>query len=106
MPDIRLVRPRGSYVWLLVGGLIAASLAVLTPELTPPATFSEHVETREAARSLPVPKGLRNLLPTWAELRACRFAFLNGSVIGFIIDQKGLMYNLTLEGSKISRIDP
>ena len=29
MPDIRLVRPRGSYVWLLVGGLIAASLAVL-----------------------------------------------------------------------------
>lgn len=26
-------------------------------------------------------------------------------VIGFILDQKGLMYNLTLEGSKISRID-
>jgi lipid-binding SYLF domain-containing protein len=27
-------------------------------------------------------------------------------VIGFIFDQKGLMYNLTLEGSKISRISP
>jgi lipid-binding SYLF domain-containing protein len=27
-------------------------------------------------------------------------------VIGFIIDAKGLMYNLTLEGSKISRINP
>jgi len=27
-------------------------------------------------------------------------------VIGFVIDQKGLMYNLTLEGSKISRINP
>jgi len=26
-------------------------------------------------------------------------------VIGFIIDQRGLMYNLTLEGSKISRIE-
>jgi lipid-binding SYLF domain-containing protein len=26
-------------------------------------------------------------------------------VIGFVIDPKGLMYNLTLEGSKISRID-
>jgi lipid-binding SYLF domain-containing protein len=26
-------------------------------------------------------------------------------VIGFILDQKGLMYNLTLEGSKISRIE-
>jgi hypothetical protein len=27
-------------------------------------------------------------------------------VIGFILDPKGLMYNLTLEGTKISRIDP
>jgi len=27
-------------------------------------------------------------------------------VIGFVLDQKGLMYNLTLEGSKISRINP
>lgn len=26
-------------------------------------------------------------------------------VVAFILDQKGLMYNLTLEGSKISRID-
>jgi lipid-binding SYLF domain-containing protein len=25
-------------------------------------------------------------------------------VVGFIFDQKGLMYNLTLEGSKITRI--
>ena len=29
---------------------------------------------------------------------------LNKPVIGFILDEKGLMYNLTLEGSKISRI--
>ncbi len=29
---------------------------------------------------------------------------LNSPVIGFILDSKGLMYNLTLEGSKISRI--
>jgi len=34
---------------------------------------------------LPVPKGLRNLLPNAEELKACRFAFLNGSVIGFLI---------------------
>jgi lipid-binding SYLF domain-containing protein len=27
-------------------------------------------------------------------------------VIGFVLDAKGLMYNLTLEGSKISRINP
>lgn len=30
---------------------------------------------------------------------------INKPVIGFILDTKGLMYNLTLEGSKISRID-
>ena len=29
---------------------------------------------------------------------------IRAPVIGFIFDQKGLMYNLTLEGSKISRI--
>ena len=34
---------------------------------------------------LPVPRGLRNLLPSWEELKACRFAFLNGSVTGFLI---------------------
>jgi len=34
---------------------------------------------------LPVPKGLRNLLPNREELKACRFAFLNGSVTGFIL---------------------
>ena len=30
---------------------------------------------------------------------------LKHPVIGFILDEKGLMYNLTLEGSKISRIN-
>jgi putative tricarboxylic transport membrane protein len=34
---------------------------------------------------LPVPKGLRNLLPTWEDMRKCRFAFVNGSVVGFLI---------------------
>ena len=29
---------------------------------------------------------------------------IRAPIVGFIIDQKGLMYNLTLEGSKISRI--
>ena len=31
---------------------------------------------------------------------------LNQPVVGFIVGQKGLMYNLTLQGSKISRIYP
>jgi lipid-binding SYLF domain-containing protein len=30
---------------------------------------------------------------------------ITSPVIGFVLDQKGLMYNLTLEGSKISRIE-
>ena len=44
-----------------------------------------NMEKRGEGTMLPVPKGLRNLLPTMAELKACRFAFLNGSVIGFLI---------------------
>jgi putative tricarboxylic transport membrane protein len=43
------------------------------------------MEAREEARALPVPKGLRNLLPTAQDLKDCRFAFVNGSVIGFLI---------------------
>ncbi len=44
-----------------------------------------NMEAREAAQALPVPKGLRNLLPSMQDLRDCRFAFLNGSVVGFLI---------------------
>jgi putative tricarboxylic transport membrane protein len=44
-----------------------------------------NMESRQSAQSLPVPRGWRNLLPTLEELKACRFAFLNGSVVGFLI---------------------
>jgi putative tricarboxylic transport membrane protein len=44
-----------------------------------------NMETRAGAPMLPVPKGVRNLLPNMQELKACRFAFLNGSIVGFII---------------------
>ncbi|HYM88547.1 MAG TPA: YSC84-related protein [Nitrospiraceae bacterium] len=30
---------------------------------------------------------------------------LNQPIVGFVLDQKGLMYNLTLEGSKITKIN-
>jgi putative tricarboxylic transport membrane protein len=39
----------------------------------------------EESQVLPVPRGFRNLLPTWQDLKDCRFAFVNGSVIGFLI---------------------
>jgi len=44
-----------------------------------------NMEAREETRLLPVPKGLRNLLPTMQDLKDCRFAFANGSVVGFLI---------------------
>ncbi len=43
------------------------------------------IESRQNTEMLKVPKGLRNLLPSWEELKACRFAFLNGSITGFVI---------------------
>src|SRR5438093_5758696 len=44
-----------------------------------------NMEAHEEPQALPVPKGLRNLLPTMHDMRDCRFAFVNGSVIGFLI---------------------
>ncbi len=44
-----------------------------------------NMETPEQAQMVPVPKGLRNLLPTLRDLKDCRFAFVNGSVIGFLV---------------------
>src|SRR3989475_4544999 len=44
-----------------------------------------NMETHEDTQLLPVPKGLKNLLPTWQDLKDCRFAFANGSVVGFLV---------------------
>src|SRR6185503_21299329 len=43
------------------------------------------LESGTDAQALPVPKGLRNLLPTRQDLKDCRFAFVNGSVVGFLV---------------------
>ncbi|MGH6768691.1 MAG: tripartite tricarboxylate transporter permease [Xanthobacteraceae bacterium] len=43
------------------------------------------IDAGDKAHMLPVPRGFLNLLPSWEELKACRFAFLNGSITGFII---------------------
>ncbi len=32
-----------------------------------------------------VPKGLRNLMPNWQDLKDSRFAFVNGSLVGFFV---------------------
>jgi putative tricarboxylic transport membrane protein len=44
-----------------------------------------NMETHDGIRMQPMPKGLRNLLPTLQDLKDCRFAFVNGSVIGFLV---------------------
>jgi len=44
-----------------------------------------NMEPPKAVEMLPVPKGLRNLLPTWDDMKRCRFAFVNGSLVGFVI---------------------
>jgi putative tricarboxylic transport membrane protein len=44
-----------------------------------------NMEPAKPAEMLPVPKGLRNLMPTWDDMKRCRFAFVNGSLVGFLI---------------------
>ena len=42
-----------------------------------------NLESQGGAEIFKLAKGLRNLLPTLQDLKDCRFAFLNGSVVGF-----------------------
>ena len=44
-----------------------------------------NIEPDEPPSMIPVPKGLRKLMPTWDDMKRCRFAFANGSIVGFLI---------------------
>jgi putative tricarboxylic transport membrane protein len=44
-----------------------------------------NLESQGGAEIFKLSKGLKNLFPTLQDLKNCRFAFLNGSVIGFLI---------------------
>jgi putative tricarboxylic transport membrane protein len=44
-----------------------------------------NLESQGGAEIFKLSKGLKNLFPTLQDLKDCRFAFLNGSVIGFLI---------------------
>ena len=44
-----------------------------------------NMEGRQGTQALPVPKGWRNVLPTRQDLKDSRFAFANGSIVGFLI---------------------
>src|SRR5258705_1760671 len=44
-----------------------------------------NLESEGGAEIFKIAKGLRNLLPTLQDLKDCRFAFLNGSIVGFFV---------------------
>jgi putative tricarboxylic transport membrane protein len=44
-----------------------------------------NLESKGGGEMFKLAKGLKNLLPTWQDLKDCRFAFLNGSIIGFFV---------------------
>jgi putative tricarboxylic transport membrane protein len=44
-----------------------------------------NLESRSGGEIIKLPRGLKNLMPTLQDLKDCRFAFANGSVIGFFV---------------------
>ena len=44
-----------------------------------------NLTNRESGQLFEVPKGIRNLMPNWQDIKDSRFAFLNGSLVGFFI---------------------
>jgi putative tricarboxylic transport membrane protein len=66
----------------LLGGIEFMSLAIGIFAIS---EILLNIESQGKIELLKVPKGLRNLFPSWEELKACRFAFVNGSLTGFFI---------------------
>jgi putative tricarboxylic transport membrane protein len=66
----------------LLGGVdfIAATVGIFAI-----AEVLVNLEERGGAEIFKLGRGLKNLLPTWQDMKDCRFAFLNGSVIGFVV---------------------
>ena len=67
---------------VLLGGIDVMVIAIGVFAI---AEVLSSIEAGDDAQLLPVPRGIRNLLPNLEELKACRFAFLNGSVVGFLL---------------------
>jgi putative tricarboxylic transport membrane protein len=44
-----------------------------------------NMEPEKPAEMLPVPRACETCCPTWEDMKRCRFAFVNGSVVGFLI---------------------
>ncbi|HEX6003613.1 MAG TPA: tripartite tricarboxylate transporter permease, partial [Burkholderiales bacterium] len=44
-----------------------------------------NLTSESGGQKFEVPRGLRNLLPNWQDIKDSRFAFLNGSLVGFFV---------------------
>jgi len=44
-----------------------------------------NLSAESSGQMFTVPKGLRNLMPNWQDMKDCRFAFINGSLVGFFV---------------------
>ncbi|MFK8250892.1 tripartite tricarboxylate transporter permease [Ancylobacter terrae] len=66
----------------LLGGLDFVVIAIGVFAI---AEIMTTIQNRAEGTLIPIPKGFRNLLPSREELKASRFAFLNGSITGFVI---------------------
>lgn len=88
MPDIRLVRPRGSRIWLWTGGLVGASLLILAVShfLGDPTAKARHGAVGAAANFgsdrapvIPVVPTAFDALPTLGEGDVGRLVHLTGT---------------------------
>ena len=58
---------------------------VLTLGMFAVAEVLMNVEEQRGKSLLTIPKGIRNLLPTWQDIKECRGAITQGSVTGFLV---------------------
>ena len=81
--DLFSAQPRFAFGWpeLLDG----VDFIVVSIGLFSIAEVLVNLESNVEPNLFPVPRGLGNLLPNMQDLKDCRFAFVNGSLVGFFI---------------------
>src|SRR5919109_2288715 len=81
--DLFSAQPRFAFGWSEL--LDGVDFIVVSIGLFSIAEVLVNLESNVEPNLFPVPRGLRNLLPNMQDLKDCRFAFLNGSLVGFFI---------------------
>ena len=99
---------RGPYEWLRgTAGVYWRDL--LDPGARPATAFGDEASSRVLMVADPHPENVGTFRATDGTMLVDKVLSIGGNVrlsaLGFILDNKGLMYNLTLEGSKITRIN-